>query len=85
MGKLYQTALLPAEKDQVTRKLLNWKARFFSACGEEPRFDPIKAAAYASPDRKAANRASTSSPPIRTLSAILFFLFFLYMVIPSPS
>lgn len=83
MGKLYQTALLPAEKDQVTCKLLNWKARFFSACGEEPRFDPVrKAAAYASPDRKATNRAATSSPPIRSSSPSLFF--FLYMVVSPP-
>lgn len=67
-GKLYQTALHPAEKDQVTRKLLNRRAKFFSACGEEPRFDPVrKAAECASPDSKATNRASTSSPPIRFL------------------
>lgn len=69
MGKLYQTALHPAEKDQVTRKLLNRRAKFFSACGEESRFDPVrKAAAYASPHRKATNRASASSQPIRFLS-----------------
>lgn len=69
MGKRYQTALHPAEKDQVTRKLLNRRAKFFSAYGEESRFGPVrKAAAYASPDRKATNRASTSSPPIRLFS-----------------
>lgn len=80
VGKLYQTALHPAVKDQVTHKLLNRRAKFFSACGKESRFDPVrKAATHASPDRKATNRASTSSPPIRFLSPCVP-----YMVIPPP-
>lgn len=56
-------------ESQVTHKLLNRRARFLSACSEESCFDPArKAAAFASPDRKATNRASTSSQPIRFLS-----------------
>lgn len=53
----------------MTHKLLNRRTRFLSACSEESRFDPArKAVAFASPDRKATNRASTSSQPIRFLS-----------------
>lgn len=79
VGKLYQTALHPAVRDQVTHKLLNRRAKFFSACGKESRFDPVrKAATHASPD-KATNRASTSSPPIRFLSPCVP-----YMVFPPP-
>lgn len=71
--------------------ILRWETRWltnysiggpnsFPHAAKESRFDPVrKAATHASPDRKATNRASTSSPPIRFLSPCVP-----YMVIPPP-
>lgn len=69
VGKLYQTPLLPAEKDQVTRSTtqLEGQILFRMRRGITPLI-PRTAAAIASTDTGPANGASTSSPPIRSLS-----------------
>lgn len=69
MGKLYQTPLLPVEEDQVTRNYSIGRPNYFLHAGRG--ITPLilrKAAANASPDTSPTNRASTSFPPIRSLS-----------------
>lgn len=49
------------------------KPKFFSACGEESCFDSVrKAAAYASPDRKATNWLSTNQVFVSSYSTWQF-------------
>ena len=58
MGKLYQTPLLPAEKDQVTRNRSIGRPNFFSACSEESRLW--------SAERQLQTALQTPAPPIAT-------------------
>lgn len=68
MGKLYQTPLLPAEKDQVTRNRSIGRPNFFPHAARNHAFDPQKGSCKRLSRHQPHQSRLHFSPPIRFLS-----------------
>lgn len=68
MGKLYQTPLLPAEKDQVTRNRSIGRPNSFPHAARNHAFDPQKGSCKRLSRRQPHQSRLQLSPPIRFLS-----------------